>query len=186
MKEDGNSHRWVCLEKRLLQQMPRFTLWEKRMLLPRNSYEDNFYSLESFDWVNIVAVTPAGEVVMVRQFRQGIMAPSLELPGGVLDSASEEPKLAALRELEEETGYAAREARSLGCFHPNPGLLNNRCHTFLAEGLSYSGKQDLEPAEDITVHLIPLADIPGLILGHEIMSALVIAAFSRYFFSAVT
>src|SRR5690349_16614812 len=79
------------------------------------------------DWVNVIPVTRSGEVVLVRQFRFGIWQDTLEIPGGMVDDG-EAPADAALRELEEETGYRPRELVPLGSIHPNPALQSNRCH----------------------------------------------------------
>ncbi|HYX90105.1 MAG TPA: NUDIX hydrolase, partial [Myxococcaceae bacterium] len=60
--------------------------------------------IEAPDWVNIIPVTIDEQVVLVRQFRFGIWSPALEIPGGMVDPG-EDPLSAAVRELEEETGY---------------------------------------------------------------------------------
>ncbi len=85
------------------------------------------------DWVAIAATDAEGRFVLVRQHRHGIDADTLEPAGGLVDPG-ELPERAALRELEEETGYRAAAAQSLGWVHPNPALQDNRCHLFLAEG----------------------------------------------------
>ena len=54
-----------------------------------------------------------------------------ESPGGVVDPG-ESSRVAALRELEEETGYTTNKLISLGFTHPNPAILNNKLHMFLA------------------------------------------------------
>ena len=64
------------------------------------------------DWVNIIALTPDQHIVLVRQFRFGINAFSLEIPGGMID-AGEDPIVAGLRELREETGFVGGSARVL-------------------------------------------------------------------------
>src|SRR5277367_1134034 len=69
------------------------------------------------DWVNVVALTDAGEAVLVRQFRFGVEANTLEIPGGMVEPG-EEPSAAASRELQEETGFRAREVVPLGFVHP--------------------------------------------------------------------
>ncbi|MCU0586279.1 MAG: NUDIX hydrolase [Desulfobacterales bacterium] len=79
----------------------------------------------------MIPLTPGREVVLIRQYRHGTREVTLEIPGGILE-AGDTPSAAARRELGEETGYAAAEMISLGCVHPNPAFLENRCHTFLA------------------------------------------------------
>ena len=89
--------------------------------------------LRAPDWVNVIPLLAGGEVVLVRQWRYGTAAPTLEIPGGMVEAESE--REAAERELLEETGYRARSWRRLGEVHPNPAFLTNRCGTWLATDL---------------------------------------------------
>ena len=81
----------------------------------------------------------------------------------------------------EETGCRAETWVDLGYVHPNPAIQDNRCHTFLALGVTEAGPQSLDEKEDITVVRRPLAEIPALIREGEITHALVVAAFWRFF-----
>ncbi len=143
---------------------------------PRNGSEHARVVIDVPDWVNIIPLTPQGEVVLIRQFRVGIWSNTLEIPGGTVESG-EEPMHAAIRELEEETGYRPRKVELLGFVHPNPAILNNRCYSYLALDCEriHQGKQDA--GEDIAVELRPAADVPRLIRSEEITHALVICAF---------
>ena len=131
------------------------------------------------DWVNIIPILDDRRVVLIRQWRHGIAAPCLEIPGGLVDVA-ENADEAAARELLEETGYHARKLRRLGTTHPNPAILSNRLTTYVATDL-----QKVEPDrevfgvddERITVELTPMSQIPELIREGAITHALVIAAF---------
>lgn len=131
--------------------------------------------LRAPDWVNVIPLLPGGEVVLVRQWRFGIAAPTLEIPGGMVEGESE--RAAAERELREETGYLARCWRRLGEVHPNPAFLTNRCGTWLATDLEWAGEPRGDGEEEIEVVLRTLGEIPTLIASGEITHALVIAAF---------
>lgn len=89
------------------------------------------FTVEVADWVSVAALTESGQFVLVRQHRHGVDAVTIETAGGIIDPG-EAPATAALRELLEETGYAADEIESLGWVHPNPALQSNRCHLYLA------------------------------------------------------
>ncbi len=172
--EAASAPTWTKLDDRLLQKTRVFDLRAKRMRSPDGAYEDDFFYVESRDWVNILPVTTDGQLVMVKQFRFGVHAPTLETPGGLVEK--NDPFDTAVRELEEETGYVAREMISLGSVHPNPAMLTNRCHVFLALDAVKEKPLNLEPSEDITVHLFPLRDVPKMIQDGEISHAIVAAA----------
>ncbi|HNU83922.1 MAG TPA: NUDIX hydrolase [Thermoanaerobaculia bacterium] len=134
--------------------------------------------LRAPDWVNVIPLLAGGEVVLVRQWRYGTAAPTLEIPGGMVEAESE--REAAERELLEETGYRARSWRRLGEVHPNPAFLTNRCGTWLATDLERVGEPAGDGEEEIAVERHPLGAIPGLIAAGEITHALVIAAFHHF------
>lgn len=138
----------------------------------------DFYVVEAPDWINVVPVTPGGEVVLVRQYRFGIAAATLEIPGGMCDPR-EAPRDAAARELREETGYASDELVDLGWVHPNPAVQTNRCHSFLARHARRVGDPTPDPDEAFEIVTVPLGAIPALIRSGEITHALVVTAFYR-------
>lgn len=147
---------------------------------PRTGTEHSFFVLESPDWVNIVALTPDAQVVMIHQFRHGTAEVTLEIPGGMVDADDDDPAESVRRELLEETGYAAEEVIHIGTVHPNPAFLDNCCHTYLALNASWQQAPQFDGSEDIAVELVPLADVPGLIRNGRISHALVVAAFYHY------
>lgn len=133
------------------------------------------------DWVNIIPVLDRRYVVMVRQWRYGVEKPTLEIPGGMVESEeATDPKAAAARELLEETGYRARKWRRLGVLHPNPAFMTNRISTWLASDLDQVVRPEEglgEGDEEIDLEVVPLASVPRLISSGEISHSLVVAAF---------
>lgn len=167
---------WKILNEKLLQKTRVFDLWVQRMLFPDGKSADDFFFLKTADWVNVIPITPDNNVVMVEQFRHGTNVRSLETPGGLVEPGADGLQT-AIKELAEETGYEAEEMLSLGQLSPNPAMLRNACHVFYAKNATPKHKLNLEPAEDISVHLVPLKNIPEMILSGEIKHSIVAAAF---------
>jgi ADP-ribose pyrophosphatase len=137
------------------------------------------YTLEHPDWCNVVAITEADELVLVRQLRFGIRAPSLELPGGMLEPG-EDPAAGALRELREETGYAAAGAEPLVSVHPNPSLQGNRLHVFVARGARHAHPTSFDEHEDCETVLVPIEHAERLLDEGHMTHALDHVALSTF------
>ena len=146
---------------------------------PRTGNDHEFFVLESPDWVNIVAVTEDEKIVFIDQFRHGISASTIEIPGGMVDEG-ETPAICAERELLEETGYAADGFVEIGMVHPNPALFDNICYTFLARNARKIKVPVFEGTEDIDTVLYPASDIKKLIKNGTITHSIVINALYFY------
>jgi ADP-ribose pyrophosphatase len=99
--------------------------------------------------VTVVAVKDDGTMVLVRKRRVAVERWLVEFCAGKLERG-EDPQVAAARELEEETGYAARSLVKLGAFYTSPGFADEIMHVFVATGLS-PVPQRLEPGEELEV-----------------------------------
>jgi 8-oxo-dGTP pyrophosphatase MutT (NUDIX family) len=117
--------------------------------------------IDAPDWAIVVPVleTQQGEkVLMVRQWRHGTRDMSLEFPGGVFEPG-ESPETAAARELQEETGYKPQTIRKIGEFSPNPAIMSNKVHFFLAEDLVDTGRQELDADEFVETELVDIEEV---------------------------
>lgn len=90
-----------------------------------------YHAFAQEDYVSILPLTSEGNIVLVRQYRPAIEEFTLEFPGGTVEPG-EKIIDAAVRELEEETGYRAQETHQLASLAPDVGRLTNRLHCFIA------------------------------------------------------
>lgn len=146
---------------------------------PDSGKTGQFDVLKCRNWVNIIALTPNQEVVIVKQYRQGTDEVTMEIPGGVIHTG-EDHLDGAKRELEEETGYSSQKWTLLGSVDANPAFMNNKCFVYLATDCVPLNAQNLDPFEEIEVTTIPLEKIPQFIQEGKISHSLVVAAFYLY------
>ena len=169
---------WVRKESRQLAECRIFTLNETTAVSPQTNEEHNFYYLDTADWVNVAAVTGGNELVCIRQFRHGSEEITIEIPGGMVDPG-EDPAEAAARECLEETGFEVGELVPLGVLSPNPAIMLNRLHTYLAPDVKRVAEINNTSTEHTEVQLIPMAQLPEFLVSGEIDHALVAATLWR-------
>lgn len=167
--------RWKKLGVRTLARTKIFELQSVEFQHPSRPAPREFVVINATDWVNVVALTTAHELVLVRQFRYGIDGFSLEIPGGMIDPG-EDPLAAGLRELKEETGYAGGQARLLGSVHPNPAMQNNRCHFVFVEGVQLTSSLAWDENEEMEITTLPVDEVYALAYAGRISHALVLDA----------
>jgi len=121
----------------------------------------------------VVAVTPAGDVVLVRQFRESVREALLEIPAGVRDVAGESADRCAARELLEETGYHAVQVEPLGRILTSPGFADERIELFVARTASERPEVDGEP--DVEVLHVSLPEAIDAVRDGRIVDAKTVA-----------
>jgi ADP-ribose pyrophosphatase len=123
--------------------------------------------VELADWVDVIAVTPDGRVVLVDQYRHGVGRARTEFPAGTIDSG-EAPLDAARRELLEETGYAGAYWREIGAAAVYPAVQTNRIHCFLALDTYRAAEPAPDASEVIRVREVPFADLLAQVGGGQL------------------
>lgn len=129
--------------------------------------------------VVIAAQKTPETILMVKQFRYPIKETALELPAGKLEKG-EEPFPAAQRELEEETGYRAKNWKSLGFIHTSPGFCDEKLYLYYASDLEFVGEHP-DDGEIIQSFEYNLDEIFNKIKAGEINDAKTICALTRAF-----
>jgi len=171
---------WTISESRLLGRHRVFDLYAETKTSPLDGQTHEFILLKCPAWVNVLAVTPDEQLVMVEQYRHGSKTVELEIPGGVMDRQDATPLDAGLRELREETGYAGENARVIGQVYPNPAIMDNVCHFVLVENCRRQHALNFDPCEDLLTRLVPAADLPRLVATGKIRHSLVLVALYHF------
>jgi ADP-ribose pyrophosphatase len=165
--------------------LPKPKRFVRELVQMPDGYRCDWYYVDTPPSVMIIPLTADRNLVLVRQYRHNLKAHVLEFPAGTI-SDGEEPEAAALRELEEETGYALTDGAGLqpvGAYYSLPSETNKYTHVFLANPVTLTGAArgdtEIEKYFDMSVVLIPaaeaLAGIGTLITSMETIGALMAA-----------
>jgi 8-oxo-dGTP pyrophosphatase MutT (NUDIX family) len=171
---------WPTINSQSLADYRVFRVRRDRKRSPRTGQMHDFHILECPGWVNVIALTPEQQVILVEQYRHGTDSIELEIPGGVMDPEDSSPVATAVRELREETGYEGENARVISAIAPNPAIMNNTCYTVLIENCHLKHSVQFDHAEDVLTRLAPAAELPALVAAGKIRHSLILAALYRY------
>jgi ADP-ribose pyrophosphatase len=138
-------------------------VWRGRFIEAKTLGKWEFVSRTRGISAAVILAVDEGHVLLVEQYRVPIGVRCLELPAGLVgdDEQGEAAGAAAIRELEEETGYTARRMVELGRFHASPGMSSEGFTLLRAEGLTRVGNGGGIAGEDIEVHRVKLEDVPA-------------------------
>jgi 8-oxo-dGTP pyrophosphatase MutT (NUDIX family) len=167
---------WPKIASRTLGDFRIFCIRSDQKVSPRNGQPHDFFIIDCVNWVNVIAITPDEQVVMVEQYRHGSNTVELEIPGGTMDAADASPLAAAARELREETGYEGTGAQIIGRIFPNPAIMSNSCFTVLVENCRFLHPVQFDSGEDLATKLVPAGEIRGLVAAGKIQHSLVVVA----------
>jgi ADP-ribose pyrophosphatase len=169
---------WKTLDSEELAKFGYFRLRKDKCELPDGRIMPSYYTIEFGDWVNVIPVTKDKKIVLIRQYRHSVGETTIEIPGGSIDPKLEEPpQRAAQREMEEETGYTSPKLELIGVQYPNPALLSNRMHTFIAWDCEKTKEQALDPFEDIETFEVSIPELKNLIETGKITHSIILGSF---------
>ena len=171
---------WPKLGSKPLGDFKVFRIRSDRLRSPRTGREHDFFVIDSVNWVNVIALTPKRQLVMIEQYRHGSGTVELEIPGGMIDARDVSPEAAGVRELREETGYAGENPYIIGQVFPNPAIMSNTCFTVMVKNCRLQHPVEFDHGEDLVTRLVPVAEVPKLVATGKIKHSLVIAALYHF------
>jgi ADP-ribose pyrophosphatase len=144
---------------------PEETVWQGRYLAVRRRGKWEYVSRTRGISAAVILAVDKGEVILIEQYRVPLGRDCLELPAGLIgdEAEGEAAEVAAIRELEEETGYRAERMTDLGRFHSSPGMVSEGFTLLRAEGLTRVGDGGGVDGEEIVVRRVKLAEVPDFV-----------------------
>lgn len=127
----------------------------------------------------VVAVREDGKLLMVRQYRNALERETIELPAGGLEGRDEPTSKAAIRELEEETGYICSEVELLTSIYTTVAFCNEKIDIYVARNLQ-AGKQHLDEDEFINVEAYSMEELTDMILQGKIQDSKTVCGILAY------
>ena len=138
-------------------------MWEGRFITAKREGKWEYVSRSRGIRAAVILAIDEGHVLLVEQYRVPLGKSCIELPAGLVgdhdDNPDEDASLAAVRELEEETGYRAATIENCGEFYSSPGMVSESFSLFKASGLTKVGDGGGTDGEDITVHRVALTEL---------------------------
>lgn len=119
-----------------------------------------------------------GKIAFVRQYRYAYGEELLEIPAGKLEKG-EDPMLAAMRELSEETGFRAEWLSLLTVLYPSPGYTNEKIYLYAAHGVT-RGESRLDEGEFLDLEMIPAEEAFAMAQNGVLRDAKSVAALLLY------
>jgi ADP-ribose pyrophosphatase len=155
--------------------VPEETVWEGRFIAAKKRGKWEYVSRTRGVSAAVILAIDDGHALLVEQYRVPVGAMCIELPAGLVgdETEGEEVAAAAIRELEEETGYRAERMVDLGRFHASAGMSSEGFTLLRAEGLTKVGEGGGVAGEDIVVHRVRLEEVPAFVAAKRAEGAAV-------------
>ena len=144
---------------------PAEVMWEGKYVRAMRKGRWEYASRTKDTRAVVILAEHGGRVILIDQPRAALGARCIELPAGLIGDvdADETTEAAAIKELEEETGFTADRVERLGDFHASPGMLAESFTLVRAHGVRRVGAGGGNEHEDIRVHLVERGDVPDFV-----------------------
>jgi ADP-ribose pyrophosphatase len=154
-------------------------IYKDTMELPNGKQEEWDFVSHRKGAAAVVPVTDDGKILMVRQYRNAIERYTLEIPAGSRDSTTEDTKVCAARELEEETGYHSDDITFLISLKTTVAFCDEFIDVYLARNLK-PGKQHLDEGEFIDVKAYDINELCDMIYAGKLQDSKTVAGILAY------
>lgn len=167
------------LKRELVYQGSILDIYKDTMQFSNGKTEEWDFVAHRMGAAAILPILPDGRLLLVRQYRNALERETLEIPAGCRDSLTEDTKVTALRELEEETGYRCNKVSFLFSLRTTVAFCNEHVDVYLAQELE-KGEQHLDDAESIDVETYTFEEVSRMIQDGKIEDSKTIAAIMTY------
>lgn len=175
-KMDGQVRR---IKRELIRRGAILDIYTDTMELPDGKQEEWDFISHRKGAAAVVPVREDGKILMVRQYRNAIERMTLEIPAGSRDSVTEDTKVCAARELEEETGYKSDDLSLLISLKTTVAFCDEFVDVYLAENLK-PGKQHLDEGEFLDVEAYEIDKLCEMIYAGKLQDAKTVSALLAY------
>lgn len=173
---DGQVRR---IKRELIRRGVILDIYTDTMELPDGKQEEWDFISHRKGAAAVVPVREDGKILMVRQYRNAIERMTLEIPAGSRDSVTEDTKVCAARELEEETGYKSDDLSLLISLKTTVAFCDEFVDVYLAENLK-PGKQHLDEGEFLDVEAYEIDELCEMIYAGKLQDAKTVSALLAY------
>ena len=175
-KMDGQVRR---IKRELIRRGAILDIYTDTMELPDEKQEEWDFISHRKGAAAVVPVREDGKILMVRQYRNAIERMTLEIPAGSRDSVTEDTRVCAARELEEETGYKSDDLSLLISLKTTVAFCDEFVDVYLAENLK-PGKQHLDEGEFLDVEAYEIDELCEMIYAGKLQDAKTVSALLAY------
>lgn len=167
------------IKRELIRSGAILDIYKDTMELPGGKTEEWDFISHRKGAAAVVPVRDDGKILMVRQYRNAIGRETLEIPAGSRDSVTEDTKVCAARELEEETGYQSEDLSFLISLKTTVAFCDEFIDVYLAKNLK-PGKQHLDEGEFIDVEVFDIDELCRMIYEGKIQDSKTVSGLLAY------